>query len=154
MLIDFVGGNERSGVSQSFAGTWRLDDPYRTCRVPLESEYSVTHCSYCFPRVRDIIFKLETFPHLEFSSGQYVDPNYIVGRVVCGYSLFDPSPNIIFAVDVEPSELDLPPEAAHMRWRLPFIDLAEIGVDLARVRSMALCDPPLNVLNGTIQPYE
>jgi hypothetical protein len=46
------------------------------------------HCSFCFPTLRQIMIKLNHFSHVEYSRGRLTNPNYVIARAVCGYSMF------------------------------------------------------------------
>lgn len=41
------------------------------------------HCSFCFPTVKEVIRKLRSFAHTEFSTGDFLNSSYIVARVLC-----------------------------------------------------------------------
>jgi beta-1,4-mannosyl-glycoprotein beta-1,4-N-acetylglucosaminyltransferase len=111
------------------------------------------HCSYCFNSVQKVIHKLETFSHVEFSHGHWVDPVFIVAKVACGRRLFDDDRNIIYLAPPNPRFLDLPPGMDWMLWRMPFMDLPELHLDPRAVLARADCNPDLKVANGTLQPY-
>jgi hypothetical protein len=100
---------------------------------------SLFHCSYCFPSMRQVIAKLKSFSHDEFSMGQYVDPNYIYAHVYCGHSLFKGQYKL---VDFDPMGLEIPddPRFDFMKLRLSFSDLDQYQFNLTRMREFAPCE--------------
>jgi hypothetical protein len=126
-----------------------------TRRAKIPRRFGAVHCSYCFGSIREIIRKLETFPHTEFSSNIYVDPHYILARVACGHSLFEPDGRgFKYVPELDLNELDLPPAAEFMKWRLPFVDLHTMNLNITRVMSLALCKPELKIVDGKLHGYE
>jgi hypothetical protein len=116
--------------------------------------FTAVHCSYCFGSVSEIIRKLQTFPHVEYSAGKYVNPNYILGRVACGLSLFEREGDVCDLREMDARELDLPPQANFFAWKLPFTDLETLEFNLTEVRKWGKCNPTLKVVNGRVQTYE
>jgi hypothetical protein len=116
--------------------------------------FNAIHCSYCFGSIREIIRKLETFPHFEYWTGKWVNPNYILARVACGLSLFDEKGGLFDLKEKNNHELDLPPQAEFMGWRLPFVDLDQVELNISEVRRLAPCNPPLQFVNGKLVGYE
>jgi hypothetical protein len=88
--------------------------------TPIFAGFGAVHGSYCFPRVRDIIRKLQTAAHIEYGHGKYVDPHFIVASVLCGRSLFDSARDRFDLVPKSSYELNLPPSAERLLWRFPF----------------------------------
>ncbi|RSL97130.1 hypothetical protein CDV31_013198 [Fusarium ambrosium] len=50
---------------------------------------SAWHCSSCFPKVNDVVNKIQSFSHTEYNKPQFVDRSEIVRRVRQGLDLFD-----------------------------------------------------------------
>jgi hypothetical protein len=125
---------------------------YRGINGPVLPGFHAVHCSYCFGSIREIVRKLETFPHFEYSHGKYVDPNYILARVACGQSLFETKGGIFDLRPVNTHELDLPPAARFMGWRLPFTDLDKVEIHLTQVYAWADCKLNLALIDGKVQP--
>jgi hypothetical protein len=115
--------------------------------------FTAIHCSYCYGSIREIIRKLETFPHTEYSGGQWVDPNYILAKVVCGRSMFKKH-DAFDLREMKRYELDLPPQAEFMGWRLPFMDLDKVELNASEIRRMAPCEPLLKFASGKLTGYE
>jgi hypothetical protein len=111
------------------------------------------HCSYCFKIVKAIIHKLETYSHLEFSTGRSIDPAFIVSRVACGIALIGDDLEQIYLAPPNASFLDLPPGADWMFWRVPFMDLPELHLTAQSILAQANCTPDLKIVNGTVHPY-
>jgi hypothetical protein len=115
------------------------------------AEFGAVHCSYCFGSISEIIRKLETFPHTEFSYGRFVDPNYIYACVACAKSMFRGRFKV---VDYDPQEMDYPPSADYMSWRMPFKDMGTLPLNPERIRHFATCqNPRIDMVNGTLQPW-
>lgn len=76
------------------------------------------HCSYCFPRIADVINKLETFHKLNITSClPYKDPAHIVAKTRAGLDLFDRDVSHIQAVDIDaPSYVRAVPRVMLGRW--------------------------------------
>jgi hypothetical protein len=102
--------------------------------------FGAVHCSYCFPRLSDIIRKLQTSGHTEYGHGKYVDPDFIVARVLCGQSLFQQEHDKINLVPKFTYELSLPARAERLLWRFPFVDLDEFNFNISLIQTWALCD--------------
>jgi hypothetical protein len=111
------------------------------------------HISYCFGYLREIIRKLETFPHFEYSAGKYVDPNYIYARVACAQSLFERGSQFQ-TVGYDTHELDLPPEADHMPFRMPFKDLGDFPMNETAIRTWAVCQIRMDWVDGKLQMWK
>ena len=47
------------------------------------------HCSYCFPRVDDLIHKLESYSHTEHNLPRFKDRNHVMRRLCDGGDLID-----------------------------------------------------------------
>jgi hypothetical protein len=127
---------------------------YRRGPWPSPKGFHAIHCSYCFGSISQIIHKLETFSHTEFSKGKWVDPNYILGNVLCGRSLFNPTKHVYLLRNRTSYELSLPPDADWLWWRLPFNDLDKVNINIDKVRKWATCNPNIEVVNGGIQAFE
>jgi beta-1,4-mannosyl-glycoprotein beta-1,4-N-acetylglucosaminyltransferase len=113
---------------------------------------SVVHCSYCYGSLAEIIRKLETFPHLEYSAGVFVDPDRIYSRIACGWSMFT---GPLQLVDYDPSEIIWPQQADHLAWRMPLKDLAKFPLDRNKILRFSKCgSPPMNFVNGTLQAFQ
>jgi hypothetical protein len=121
---------------------------------PIFPVISGVHCSYCFNSVNEIIHKLETFGHTEYSYGHWVNPVFIVSKVACGISLFDDRRDAIYLAPPDRRFLNLPPEMEWLLWRMPFMDLPELRLDARAVLGRAECTPDLKVENGIVQPYQ
>jgi hypothetical protein len=114
-------------------------------------EFGAVHCSYCFGSISEIIRKLETFSHTEFSYGRFVDPNYIYACVACAKSMFKGQLEV---VDYDPQEIDYPPSADHMSWRMPFKDMGTLPLNPERIHHFATCqNPRIDLVNGILQPW-
>jgi hypothetical protein len=48
-------------------------------------------------------------------------------------------------------ELDLPPQAEFMKWRLPFLDLDKVELNESEIRRFALCNPKLRFEDGKLK---
>jgi hypothetical protein len=112
------------------------------------------HCSYCFPRVKDIIRKLQTSAHIEYGHGMYIHPNFIIAKVLCGQSLFAHRNDRLSLVPKSSYELNLPPGSGRLLWRFPFIDLDDRNLNICLIRTWALCDSVLIDHNYVICPFE
>jgi beta-1,4-mannosyl-glycoprotein beta-1,4-N-acetylglucosaminyltransferase len=127
---------------------------YRAAIGNVVPGFNAVHCSYCFGTVREIIRKLETFPHYEYSAGKYVDPHYIIARVACGLSLFEEKGGVFKVREKDLNELDLPRVAEFMGWRLPFTDLHTMNLNITKIRRLAKCRPDLVVIDGKLYGYQ
>jgi beta-1,4-mannosyl-glycoprotein beta-1,4-N-acetylglucosaminyltransferase len=128
-------------------------DWYRYAKATVLPGFNAVHCSYCSGSLREIIRKLKTFSHTEYSSGKWVDPNFIIARVLCRMALSDRSDRFNL-MEMNRHELDLPPQAEFMGWRLPFADLNEIDLNISEIRRMAPCNPLLKIVDGKLIGYE
>jgi beta-1,4-mannosyl-glycoprotein beta-1,4-N-acetylglucosaminyltransferase len=102
---------------------------------------SMYHCSYCFRSLGSLISKLKSFSHREFSSGQYILPEYIFSYIYCGYSLF--GGNYTF-VKFDPLGVDFPddPRYDYLRKRVALNDLDQFDFDIVKMREYAPCKIP------------
>jgi hypothetical protein len=126
---------------------------YRGINGNVVKGFTAVHCSYCFGSIREIVRKLETFPHWEYSSGKYVKPEYILAQVACGKSLFEKKGGAFDLRAMDTNELDLPHAARFMGWRLPFTDLDKVDLNITEVYQWAPCQLNLTIINGKVQPY-
>jgi beta-1,4-mannosyl-glycoprotein beta-1,4-N-acetylglucosaminyltransferase len=129
-------------------------DWYRDANDNVVPGFTAVHCSYCFGTVRQIIFKLQTFSHTELSGGMYVDPDFIVARAACGDSLFAQTNGSFQLIDLDLNELNLPPDAEFMKWRLPFVDLHTMDLDVDKIKRLAFCNVDLKIVDGKVYGYE
>jgi hypothetical protein len=107
------------------------------CSLPGILHY---HCSFCFPRIADIITKLHSFSHTEYSGRKFTDPNYIFARITCGYGVLPKRwrmPERLRAVDFRPNLVYLPddPRFAWMRAKIGFEDLANFTFDQSKMKN-------------------
>jgi beta-1,4-mannosyl-glycoprotein beta-1,4-N-acetylglucosaminyltransferase len=124
---------------------------YRSTNLTAPPAIAAVHCSYCFGSISEIIRKLQTFSHTEYSSGRWVDPGYTYARAACGYSLFTKE---LVVVDYDPHEMDIPASADYLSWRMPFTDLARFPLNPERIRMFAPCqNSRMDIVNGTFQPW-
>jgi hypothetical protein len=102
---------------------------------------SLIHCSYCFPELGQIITKLKSFSHREFSSDQWVDPNYVYSYIYCGFSLFGGAYNF---VPFDPLGIDFPddPRFDFMKKRIFFKDLPNYTLNRESLRKWSPCQLP------------
>jgi hypothetical protein len=99
------------------------------------------HCSYCFPTMKGIIKKLQSYSHTEYSGGDFTNPNYIYGRIACGYGIIPPRyqmPETLRPVDFDGERIFLPddPRLAFYKMRIGFVDLDEFGLNLSEVKRL------------------
>jgi beta-1,4-mannosyl-glycoprotein beta-1,4-N-acetylglucosaminyltransferase len=121
--------------------------------IPVLRGFKGVHCSYCFGHLKEVIRKLETFPHWEYSSGRFVDPNYIYAKVACGESLF-PGSVKFKQVEYRTHELDLPVEADHLAWRMPFKDLHLFNLNVTAIEDWGRpCKPRLDFVEGKLRHW-
>jgi hypothetical protein len=97
------------------------------------------HCSYCFPDLREILTKLQSFSHTEWSGDQYRDPNYLWAKIKCGYTLapfFPNRPQKLTLVEFNRQAIYLPKDVRFdfLRTPLGFRDLGELGLNMTRVK--------------------
>jgi hypothetical protein len=107
---------------------------------------SLFHCTYCFPSLGQIIEKLKSFSHSEFSTGKYIDPNYIYAHVYCGHSIFGGNHTL---VDFNAMGVYVPDDDArfdYLKMRLSFNDLDKFKFDIKALREYAPCE--LDFLKG------
>jgi hypothetical protein len=101
---------------------------------------SLYHCSYCFPSIGQIIAKPRSFSHEEFSSGKYIDPNYIYVYVYCSHSLFKGEYKL---VDFDPVDLRVPhndPRFDYLKMRLSFNDSHQHVFNFTLMKQYAPCE--------------
>jgi hypothetical protein len=96
------------------------------------------HCSFCFPTIREILWKLASFSHVEYSRGQFRDPRYVAARVACGYGVLPPRwkmPERLKLRDFD-GTIVLPddPRFDFFRYRIGFTDLEEYNLSYEDVR--------------------
>jgi hypothetical protein len=97
------------------------------------------HCSFCFPTIREIIWKLASFSHTEYSTGRFQDPNYVYARIACGYGVL-PSrwkmPQKLTEVEFDPENIYLPDDERlqFFRYRIGFEDLGEYELSFEAMR--------------------
>jgi hypothetical protein len=97
------------------------------------------HCSFCFPRMADVIRKLQSFSHTEYSQGRFRDPNYIYARIACGYGVLPPRwkmPEQLTLVDFNAKEIFLPNDARFdfMIYRIGFQDIPNFIFNRTAIR--------------------
>jgi hypothetical protein len=127
---------------------------YRYRNNPIFPGFGAVHCSYCFPRVKDIIRKLQTSAHTEYGHGKYINPNFIVANVLCGRSLFHPQRDRFDLVPKSSYELNLPPSADRLLWRFPFTDLDDFNFSSSLIRSWAFCEIDLTKDDYVMYPFD
>jgi beta-1,4-mannosyl-glycoprotein beta-1,4-N-acetylglucosaminyltransferase len=92
------------------------------------------HCSFCFPRVSDVVGKLVSFSHTEFSQGKFRDPNYVLARIFCGYGVLPPQwkmPEVLKPVEFDANDIFVPddPRVAFLKQRVGFQDLDSLHLN-------------------------
>jgi hypothetical protein len=98
------------------------------------------HCSFCFPRMSEVLKKLKSFSHTEFSEGRFRDPNYVYARIACGFGVLPPQykmPEQLKLVEFNAGEVFLPkdPRFDFLRQRIGFIDLADFALNRSLMES-------------------
>jgi hypothetical protein len=97
------------------------------------------HCSFCFPDLREIIMKLQSFSHIEWSAYHFHDPNYLWARIQCGYSVI-PLPQKrsekLTLVEFDSRAIHLPKHARlnFLRDRMSFRDISQLALNVTRMR--------------------
>jgi hypothetical protein len=51
-------------------------------------------------------------------------------------------------------ELDLPPEADFWKWKLPFVNLDEIELNIMTIQKIAPCALKPRIVNGHLHGYD
>jgi hypothetical protein len=70
------------------------------------------------------------------------------GQVACAESNFNNKWEFKIA-DFPKHEFDLRPQAKWTEWRMLFLDVGEMNLELDKVRLLARCDLPLRLVNAT-----
>jgi hypothetical protein len=108
------------------------------------------HCSFCFPRLADVIRKLESFSHTEFSVGKFADPNYVYARIACGYGVLPSQWKMPERLTLVPfdSDIFLPKDRRFnfMRERIGFVDLNKYTFNITAIREFMPRSCPLKHL--------
>lgn len=90
------------------------------------------HCSFCFPTVSEVIRKLKSFAHTEFSTGDFLNASYIAARVLCGKGIVPmPHPEhnwdmlSLATLNDMNSKIFIPndPRLSFLKEKMPFKDL-------------------------------
>jgi hypothetical protein len=97
------------------------------------------HCSFCFPRIADVLRKLRSFSHTEYSAGRFRDPNYVYGRIACGYGVLPPRwkmPDRLTLVDFNAKDIYLPNDARFdfLMYRIGFQDIPNFALNATAIR--------------------
>jgi hypothetical protein len=119
------------------------------------------HCSFCFPTIAEIIGKLRSFSHTEYSQGKYRDPNYVYARVACGYGVLPnrwKMPERLTPMAFNVRDISLPDDTRFdfLRARIGFQDLGnwpELNISNIKAympRSCRLKDDPEFERIGTL----
>jgi hypothetical protein len=149
--------HERKWVGNAVIRYGNIQHPFNSYRhknKPMFPGFGAVHCSYCFPRVKDIIRKLQTSAHIEYGHGKYINPNFIIAKVLCGQSLFAHHSDRFSLVPKSAYELNLPPSAERLLWRFPFTDLNDFILNISLIRKWALCDSILIDHNHVTHPFD
>jgi beta-1,4-mannosyl-glycoprotein beta-1,4-N-acetylglucosaminyltransferase len=99
------------------------------------------HCSFCFPTMKGIMKKLQSFSHTEYSGAAFTNPNYIYGRIACGYGVIPPRyqmPETLTPWEFDEDSVFLPsdPRLAFYRMRIGFVDLEEFEMNVSEVKRL------------------
>jgi hypothetical protein len=105
------------------------------------------HCSFCFPRLADVMRKLKSFSHTEFASGRFRDHNYVYARIACGYSILPSQwkmPERLTHVPLG-TDIFLPKDRRFnfMRARIGFVDLQKYRFNLTAIKQFMPKSCPL-----------
>jgi hypothetical protein len=97
------------------------------------------HCSFCAPRIGDVLRKLASFSHTEYSRGRFRDPNYVWARLACGYGVLPPRwkmPERLTLVDFDGARIFVPddPRLAFLKKRVGFEDIGEYAMNISKVK--------------------
>jgi hypothetical protein len=97
------------------------------------------HCSFCFPKMSDVIRKLRSFSHTEYSKGKFRDPNYVYGRIICGFGVLPPRwkmPEMLTLVEFNPKDIILPNDARFdfLMYRIGFQDIPDFAMNATVIR--------------------
>jgi hypothetical protein len=111
------------------------------------------HCSFCFPDLREVLQKLRSFSHTEYSRGRFRDPNYIWARIACGYGVIPPRcemPEKLTLVDFDSRSVFLPNDARFdfLRYRIGFRDSGEYKLNMTKIRGYLPRDCTVRVKKG------
>jgi hypothetical protein len=111
------------------------------------------HCSFCFPDLKDLLEKLKSFSHTEYSRGRFRDPNYVWARIACGYGVLPPRwkmPEKLTLVDFDSRAVFLPNDARfdYLRYRVGFRDLGEYHLNMTKIRAYLPRDCLLKLRKG------
>jgi hypothetical protein len=97
------------------------------------------HCSFCFPTIAAIIDKLRSFSHVEYSGGNFTDPNYIMARIICRYGVLPlrwMMPERLRRQSFLPRMIFVPddPRLKFLTQQIGFTDLADYEFDQKAMR--------------------
>jgi hypothetical protein len=97
------------------------------------------HCSFCFPRMADVLHKLQSFSHTEYSQGRFKDPDYVYARIACGYGVLPPRwkmPEELALVEFNDQDIFLPNDARFdfLMYRIGFQDIEAFNLNETAVR--------------------
>jgi hypothetical protein len=97
----------------------------------------VHHCSYCFPKIGEIVLKMQSSAHTEFSEGKWKDPNYIYARIVCGLGIFADHHAHLQLVDFDSENIFVPdlPLFGHLKLKFGFSDVDQLNLSRESVRN-------------------
>jgi hypothetical protein len=98
------------------------------------------HCSFCFPTMKEVLRKLSSFSHTEFSGGKYQNPNYLYARIACGYGVLPNQwqmPETLNLVPFDSKSVFMPNDLRFdfLRQRIGFRDLGDLNLTGEEVRS-------------------
>jgi hypothetical protein len=103
------------------------------------------HCSFCFPTIAEILKKLRSFSHTEYSRGKYTDPNYVYARIACGYGVLPnrwKMPERLTLMDVNVRDVVIPDDRRFdfLRARIGLQDLGDWpGLNISGVKEYMPC---------------
>jgi hypothetical protein len=149
--------DERKWVGNAilrYGGIQRPFNSYRHKKKPLFRVYVALHLFYVLQRENVNIRKLQTSAHIEYGHGKYINPNYIIAKVLCGQSLFAHHLDRISLVPKSSYELDLPPSAERLLWRFPFTDLNDFPLNISLIRTWARCDSIVIDRDHVTHPFD
>jgi hypothetical protein len=90
--------------------------------------------------MQEVLRKLGSFSHTEFSEGKYRNPNYVYARIACGYGVLPNQwkmPERLTLVNFDSRAVFLPNDLRFdfLRQRIGFRDLGDLNLTGSQVRS-------------------
>jgi hypothetical protein len=97
------------------------------------------HCSFCAPNISEVLWKLRSFSHMEYSEGRFQDPNYVYARIACGYGLLPTRwkmPERLKLVEFRKEKIWMPEDGRFdfLKRRIGFQDLSEFSLNVSAIR--------------------